>query len=60
MIFLITFIVFCIVMLAMALKVILGESAELKRGCGNECACLHANSGGNNEPEKTFKGRIKL
>jgi hypothetical protein len=38
--FLITFIVLCLVMGAMGLNVLIGRSRELSRGCGKDCECL--------------------
>jgi hypothetical protein len=40
MIFLITFLTFVVVMFAMALKILLGRSTELRRGCGDDCRCV--------------------
>ena len=39
MLYLITFAVFAIAMAGMALKLLLGRSDELQRGCGAECKC---------------------
>jgi hypothetical protein len=39
MLFLITFAFFALAMTAMALKLLLGRTGELRRGCGAECEC---------------------
>lgn len=40
MLYLIVFLVLCLVMVGMSLKILLGRSAELKRGCGMHCECV--------------------
>jgi len=59
MLFLITFFVFLVAMAAMALKLLLGRSAEFRRGCGAECACDQAALDRTNAPitHKQWKKR---
>jgi len=44
MLFLITFAFFALAMTAMALKLLLGRTDELRRGCGAECKCAQSMS----------------
>ncbi|MEX0707378.1 MAG: hypothetical protein WD078_05395 [Woeseia sp.] len=38
--YLIVFLALCLVMVGMSLKILLGRSTELKRGCGTQCECV--------------------
>lgn len=40
MLYLIVFMVLSLVMVGMSLKILLGRSTELKRGCGTQCECV--------------------
>lgn len=40
MLYLTVFLALCLVMAGMSLKIVLGRSTELKRGCGMQCECL--------------------